>query len=74
MLLQTMKKLTPQPSLFANIQEVCSLLAVGLVKLKCRENADFIDETTRVGGGIKNLLHLSGEQSAYAGPVRQRRK
>lgn len=54
-----------------HLREVCSLLAVGLLRLRGRTVEEFDQDAQNVGAGGESSLHFVGDQSVCADPFRE---
>ena len=63
----------PSPHRPPHLQELCTLLAAGLVRLRRRTAEDLAADAARLGPDGETSLHLTAHQSGHADALRRRR-
>ena len=72
MLFSNMLALTPNPHLAPHLRELCSILAAGIVRLRCRTEQDLARNGAQPGPGGETSLHFTAHQSGHADANRRR--
>ena len=67
-----MTALTPNLHLAPHLRELCSILAGGIVRLRCRTAEELAADAARLGPGGETSLHFTAHQSGHADDHRRR--
>jgi hypothetical protein len=68
----TFRQSHPDPHPLPHLQEICAILATGLVRLRRHTAEEVAEDAAWVGGEVENSLHFRSDQSSYALPIRRR--